>query len=83
MTDEKEETQETETTSTRAIPFAPVPMSWRISQGRNGEQLLVIVNIQTPEGDKVFFLESTMGKQLGDAIIKMSEASEQGVIFSE
>lgn len=69
----------------REVPYSPVPMSWNISQGRRGEEddLVVIIKVITPEGDKVFFLEPSFGKNLGEALIKMSEASEKGIVYSD
>lgn len=68
----------------RAVPYGPVPMSWNVSQTQSNEgQTLVVIHIQTPEGDKVFFLAPSVGKQLGDAIVKMSSAADSGLIIPQ
>jgi hypothetical protein len=65
----------------RAIPYGPVPMSWNISQGSSSEGPIVILSVQTPMGDQVFFVNPAVGKQLGEALIKMSSASESGLVL--
>ena len=65
----------------RAVPYGPVPMSWNISQAQGPEGQLVVIHVQTPEGDKVFFLQPSMGKQIGEALIKLSTASDSGLIL--
>lgn len=57
----------------RPVPFGPVPMSWNVSRGQNENgDPVVIIQVATPEGDKVFFLTAEVGKQLGEAITKIS-----------
>lgn len=65
----------------RPVPYGPVPMSWNVSQGQGSEGPIVVVQVQTPEGDKVFFLAPSIAKQIGEAIIKMSSASESGLLL--
>lgn len=67
----------------RAVPYAPVPMSWSISQGNSSNGPVVVVSIQTPEGDKVFFIDPEIGKQIGEAIVKFSTASDSGLILPQ
>lgn len=68
----------------RPVPFGPVPMSWNVSQAQTNEgQPLVVVSVMTPEGDKVFFLQPSIAKQIGDAILKMSSASDSGLILPQ
>lgn len=68
----------------RPVPFGPVPMSWNVSQAQTNEgQQLVVVSVMTPEGDKVFFLQPSVAKQIGDAILKMSSASDSGLILPQ
>lgn len=67
---------------TRAVPYGPVPMSWNVSQAQTNEgQPVVVIQVQTPEGDKVFFLQPSIGKQIGEALIKLSTASDSGLIL--
>ena len=67
---------------TRAVPYGPVPMSWNVSQAQTNEGLpVVVIQIQTPEGDKVFFIQPAIGKQIGEALIKLSTASDSGLIL--
>lgn len=68
----------------RPVPFGPVPMSWNVSQAQTNEgQQLVVVSVMTPEGDKVFFLQPPIAKQIGDAILKMSSAADSGLILPQ
>lgn len=68
---------------TRAVPYGPVPMSWNVSQGHSSDGPIVIISVMTPEGDKVFFLKPEIGKQLGEALVKMSSASDSGLILPQ
>ena len=66
----------------RAVPYGPVPMSWNVSQAQTNEgHPVVVIQIQTPEGDKVFFIQPAIGKQIGEALIKLSTASDSGLIL--
>lgn len=68
----------------RAVPFGPVPMSWNISQGNNNEgQPIVVIHVATPEGDKVFFLQPSIAKKIGEALVKQGSASESGLIIPQ
>lgn len=68
----------------RAVPFGPVPMSWNISQGNNNEgQPIVVIHVATPEGDKVFFLQPSIAKQIGEALVKQSTLAETGLIIPQ
>ena len=67
----------------RPVPFGPVPMSWNISQGSNGQQSFVVIHVATPEGDKVFFIEPNIAKQIGDAIVKQASLAESGLILPQ
>lgn len=67
----------------RAVPFGPVPMSWNISQAQATEGMVVVVHVATPEGDKVFFLNPTIAKQIGEAMIKQSSLAESGLIVPQ
>lgn len=68
----------------RAVPFGPVPMSWNISQGNNNEgQPIVVIHIATPEGDKVFFLQPAIAKQIGEALVKQSTLADTGLIIPQ
>jgi hypothetical protein len=67
----------------RTIPYAPVPMLFRISQSQGSQEILVSLSIQTAEGDKNFFLDPSTGKQLGEALIAISEASANGIIYTD
>jgi len=67
----------------RAIPYAPVPMSWNVSQGQSSEGPIIVISVQTPEGDKVFFLQPSIGKQLGEALVRLSSASDSGLILPQ
>lgn len=70
--------------SSRAVPYAPVPMSWNISQAKTNEgQPVVVIQIQTPEGDKVFFVQPDIGKQLGEALVRFSSAADSGLIIPQ
>jgi hypothetical protein len=57
-------------------------MSFSIYQSQGSEGMLVRLSIQTQEGDKVFFLEPATGKQLGEALLAMSEASANGILYT-
>lgn len=70
-------------TPSRAVPFGPVPMSWNVSQGQSNEGPVVVIHIQTPEGDKVFFLEPSIGKQIGEALVQLSSATNNGLILPQ
>lgn len=65
----------------RPVPYGPVPMSWNVSQGQSSDGPIVVISVQTPEGDKVFFLQPAIGKQLGEALVKMSTATDSGLIL--
>lgn len=67
----------------RQIPFGPVPMSWNISQAQASEGVVIAVHIQTPEGDKVFFLAPSIGKQIGEALVHQSTLAETGLIVPQ
>lgn len=75
--------QHAKTGQARSIPYGPVPMAWQVSQGQSPEGLLIVLHIQTPEGDKVFFLQPDHGKQLGEALIRLSSASDSGLILPQ
>lgn len=57
----------------KKVPYGPVPMIWNISQvkGSDGNPLIA-VNIQTAEGDKIFYVNPSVALQIGEAIIKLS-----------
>lgn len=66
----------------RPVPYGPVPMSWNVSQAQTNEgQPLVVISIMTPEGDKIFFLQPSIAKQIGEAVLKMSSAADSGLIL--
>lgn len=67
----------------RQIPFGPVPMSWNISQAQSSGGTVVVVLVATPEGDKVFFLQPDMAKQIGEAILKQGSLAETGLIVPQ
>jgi hypothetical protein len=69
--------------SGRVVPIAPVAMSWSISQGTTASGMCVVVNVQTAEGDRVFFLEPQVAKDIADALVKMAEASENGIVYKD
>lgn len=76
-----EEAEQTPAAPQRQVPYGPVPMSWNISTAQTSESTVVVVQIATPEGDKVFFLAPGIAKQIGDAIIKQSSVAETGLII--
>lgn len=66
----------------RPVPYGPVPMSWNVSQAQTNEgQPLVVISIMSPEGDKIFFLQPSIAKQIGEAVLKMSSAADSGLIL--
>lgn len=65
----------------RAVPYGPVPMSWSISQANSSGGPIVVIGVQTPMGDTVLFLEPKIAKQVGEAIIRFSIASENNLII--
>jgi hypothetical protein len=78
-----ETTNQTLSAPQRAVPYSPVAMSWNISQGSSAEGPLVVVQIATPEGDKVFFLHPSIAKQIGEAILTQSSLAESGPTDSQ
>lgn len=71
------------TTPTRAVPYGPVPMSWNISHGQSDNGPVIVLSVQTPEGDKVFFLTPSVGTQLGEALVKLSSAAESDTVTAD
>lgn len=77
-----EAAQQVPSVQPRPVPYGPVPMSWNVSQAQTNEgHPVVVVQIQTPEGDKVFFIQPSIGKQIGEALIKLSTASDSGLLL--
>lgn len=76
-----ESAQQASAVPQRPVPYGPVPMSWNISTAQTSESTVVVVQIATPEGDKVFFLAPGIAKQIGEAIMKQSSVAETGLIL--
>ncbi len=76
--------EEATPTLKREVPLSPVPMSWNISQKKYGDEFVIAISIQTAEGDKFYYLKPHVGKQLGEAILQLSNAVlDIGVVVEE
>lgn len=63
------------------MPLGPVPMNWNIAQAQGPEGLLIVVSVQTQQGNTVFFLEPETGKKIGDALTRLSTAADSGLVL--
>lgn len=63
------------------MPVGPIPMNWSIAQAQGPNGLLIVVGIQTQQGNSVFFLEPDIGKKLGEALTRLSSAAETGLVI--
>lgn len=65
------------------VPFGPVPMTWNLSQVQSSNGSLVVITVQTPQGNNIFFLDPNLAKQLAEAISKMSTMASTGLIIPQ
>lgn len=63
------------------MPLGPVPMNWNIAQAQGPEGLLIVISVQTQQGNSVFFLEPDTGKKIGEALTRLSTAADSGLVL--
>lgn len=56
---------------TRQVPLGPVPTFWNLSVTQGSEGPVVIVEVLTPLGNSVYFLDSETANKLGVALIQI------------
>jgi hypothetical protein len=67
-------------TATHQVPPSPLPTVFNVGQGEVNGQNFVVLQVMTPVGQSVYFLDGTAAEGVGTALLRMGQASKAGLV---
>jgi hypothetical protein len=66
--------------ATHQVPPSPLPTVFNVGQAEVNGQNFVILQIMTPGGQAVYFLDGDSAEGVGTALLRIGQASKAGLV---